>query len=221
MTDSPATETAAPAAETKPAATPAISAADHAAIVAKAETKAAEVAASRATEVAEQRLREASRVLSGEKPSDPGKDFLNTFVGDPLKAFHTLKEITKAEINEEQQRVNAVKEVQYKVAQPFINDYPEINTKRKLAMVESLADQHTKRGLSYQEALQTAFKETVEELGLKSVSEQQAESNRNIFGLPRTGGLSSKSIPISEAKSTADFFTGMRDKRNSFRKKSK
>lgn len=186
----------------------------------EAATKAASgMAEKKATEIAAKRIQEIGRAMSGDGAVNPTQTALETFVADPLKTMHSLKEITKKEIREEQQRINDYQATQRNSVQPFINDYPELNSPKKLALVEKLADQHAASGLSYADALKKGCEEAIKEFGLKSVSEAEKAGNVANVALPHGGGFRSGTPSISQEKSTSDFMTGMKSRLVSFRKR--
>lgn len=219
MTNAPTPEAPAPQ-----AAQPAAPQVDISALVAKAAeaaTKAASEAAERkATEIAAKRIQDIGRAMVGEPQADPGKQFLETFVADPVRSLHSLKEITKRELKEEMAEKEKVAKTQVDSVGPFIKEYPELNSPKKLAMVEALANQQQALGLSYGEALKKACEETVKEFGLKSVSEAERDGSYAHVALPGGGGYRPGAPKQNEEKSQTDFLSGMRSKMSSFRKKS-
>lgn len=176
------------------------------------------IAEKRAGEIATERLRQVGNALAGNEPVDNTKVALEQFVGDPIKMLHSLKEVTKREMRAEQDERNKVHDTQQKIVSPFISEYPELNSRKRLALVEKLADDYVSSGKTYEDALKSACEDTVKEFNLKSVSESEREGNSS-FGLPSGGGHRSGAPKFSEDKSQDDFLKSMRDKSNSVRKK--
>ncbi len=181
-----------------------------------AATKTAEQSASK---IAAQKLEMIGRALTGEKPQDQSEMVLEKFVKDPLRALHTVKEQAKAEIREENAQQETLKETQRVVVMPFLNEYPELQSKTKLALVEKLAEDKQRTGMSYSDALKAACDETVKEFGLKSVSEAQRNGDARFAGLPGGGGYAPSAPKYDEAKSNDTFLSGMKARANSFRNK--
>lgn len=209
MTDTPVT----PAATPSPAAAPAP---DTNAIVERAASAAAEAAMkmvdSKASEIATKKLQEIGRAMANEPKPDPTKQFLEGFVSDPAKAFHAVKEITKRELREENQAAENIRATQRNVIGPIINEYPELNNPTRLKFVEKLADDYKQAGMSYDAALEKAGKETVKELGLKSVSEAQRSGSYGYAGLPGGGGFNPGAPRHDEQKSQSSFLQSMRER---------
>ena len=177
-------------------------------------------AGEKATEIAASRLKEIGQALTGEKAPDPSETFLKSFVTNPLQAFHSVKEITKNELREEQKQAEAVAKVQRDAVTPFISEYPELNSPKKLAMVEKLAEQYQASGMDYADALKKGCEETVSEFQLKSVSDEERNSNYSSTGLPTGGSVRQGKPSWNDEKSQSDFLSGMKSKMSSFRKKS-
>jgi len=196
-------------------------------IVAKAADAAAKAAGDAATKVAEQkatevagrRMQEIGRELAGDKPVDPAKHLLEQFVSAPDRLLHGLKEVTKKEIREEQAREREIAKTQVDVVGPVVKEYPGLNSPKKLALVETLAERYVGEGMSYAEALKKGAEETVKEFGLKSVTEEA--QNGRVVTLPNGGAAYIGGAPkYDEGKSQSDFLAGMRSKMNASRKKS-
>lgn len=211
----------APAANVAPAPTvPTIDVAKVAESAAEAATKvASEMIEKKASEIATAQLREFGRKLSGEEAPDPGKQFLESFVSNPAKVLHGIKELTKKEIAEENKAIERVQTTQRNVVTPFINEYPELNSPKKLALVQQLASQKEAAGMSMEQALQEGCEEAVKEFNLKSVSDAAREGNYAATGLPGGGAYRPGAPKFNEAKSNSDFLAGMKSRVTSFRKK--
>lgn len=182
-------------------------------------TKAAEkIANKKAMEIANERLSKAASVLKGEPERSADDQVLEVFTKDPLKTLHTLKEITKKELRDELAADTERKQVEFNTVNPFIKEYPELNSPKKLALVERLADEYVSKGQSREQALKTACQETISEFGLKSVSEQERQEGYSA-GLPSGGGFRQPATKFSEEKSQQDFLSGMRNRMQGYRTK--
>ena len=213
---SSATSATTPAAPTQPIIDIAKITADA---VSQATAKAEKIADEKATKVAAQKLEMIGKALTGDKGADMNEVILKTFVADPLKAFHTVKEAAKKEALDQVRSDNQIADLQRAVASPFLSEYPELNSPNKLALVERLADQYEASGTSYADALKKGFEETVKEFGLKSVSEAHRTGAAYNTGLPGGGGFIPGAPQHDEAKSQSNFMTNMKNKMNSFRVK--
>ncbi len=187
---------------------------------ARAATQAAEkIMDQKVAEVAAQTRRDIARSIDGEKPVAPQTQFLEHFATDPARAFHTLKEITKREMREEDAAKQGIVDTQRAVVSPFVNEYPELNSPKRLAAVEKFAEQYEKAGMSYGEALQKGCEDAVKEFGCKSVSDAQRENGYRA-GLPGGGGsTSSGAQPYNENASNQSFLEGMQSRMKGFRTK--
>lgn len=166
----------------------------------------------KASKVATDKLEAIGRALTGQDKPDHGQQALESFVKDPLKSLHTVKEITKQELREEMQVEQNFRNIQASVAKPFLENYPEINTPTKLALVEALTIQAQKAGDSYDVALKKGFEGAIKEFKVESVSEAIKNGNYQQGGLPHGGGFVPGAPKYSEEKSNADFLTGMKQR---------
>lgn len=211
----PAAKTETPASPPAPAQ---VDPATRAAIVKEATEAATKTAQEQGVKIAAEKLKQIGQALTGETAPAPEKQLLETFVANPLKTLHSLKEVTKSEIREEQRQIEAQRATQLNAVQPFINEYPELNAPNKLALVEKIAEDHQRAGMTYADALKKGCEEAVKEFNLKSVSEIQASGNY-AAGLPGGGGVRPPVSKFSEEKSQSDFINGMKARVTSFRKK--
>lgn len=163
-------------------------------------------------------LAKVGQALSGEVPPNKSDEFLKNFVAAPEKVLSNVIDIAVNRTETRNNQVNAVNKIQREVVAPFVNEYPELKSPNKFALIEKLAGDKERSGIPYAEALKSACEETVKEFGLKSVSEAERQSGYGA-GLP-SGGAARNGAPIvSEEKSQSDFITGMRARSNSFRTK--
>lgn len=181
--------------------------------------KAAEsIADKRSSELAAKKLAEVGRALTGEQVKSQEEQIVEKFVTDPAKLLHGVKELAKKEMREEMAEVDTIRNIQREVGQKYVNEYPGINTPKRLEMVESLTNKYVNTGMGYQEALDKSFKDTVSEFKIESVSEAQKSGNYPI-GFPGGGGVNPGAPKFSNEKSQSDFLSGMKAKAASFRTK--
>lgn len=184
-----------------------------------AQKAALEIADKRATEIAADRLKEIGRAMTGEAAPDPKKRALVDFAEDPTRTLLAVKEIakreTKQELQEELRREKEIEKVQLEVGGKFIQEYPELNSPKKMALVERLADDYVSQGLSYKDALEKSMKEAVDEFKLKPVSEAERFNSYARTGLPGGGGYTPGAPKFDESKSQSDFITGLRNRHSS------
>lgn len=185
---------------------------DAAAIAAQA---ASEAAKTEAVRISNERLKEAARVLTGEpaKGEERVDPLLEYMLNDPRRYARELKELTKKELREEMSRQSEHERVTKRVCDQTFREYPEINTPARLAMVDSICQGYERAGLPYAEALKKGFEDAVKDLGLKSVSELQAEG-KYVHGIPGGGGgyYGASQPPRNESKLSTDFVTQMRQR---------
>ncbi len=185
---------------------------DAAAIAAQA---ASEAAKAEAVRISNERLKEAARVLTGEpaKGEEKINPLLEYMLNDPQRYARELKELTKKELREEMSRQTEHERTTKKVCDQIFREYPEINTPARLAMVDSICQGYERAGLAYGEALKKGFEEAVKDLGLKSVTELQAEG-KYVHGIPGGGGgyFGASQPPRNESKLSQDFVTQMRQR---------
>lgn len=210
----PASPEATPAAPAAPAIDVAALTAD---ITQKVTASVSKTAEEKATAIAAQKLAVIGKALSGEQAPDTRKIVLETFVDDPLKALHTVRESAKNEAVKEIRQELAYKDTQVAVSSKFMPEYPELKATNKLRMVEKIADDYVAQGKPYNEALELGFQETIKEFGLKSVSEAQRNSAVRGVGLPTGGGFASQTEQASPEKVQSDFLAGMQARARSFR----
>lgn len=217
MTDA-AVQTNETKAEAKTETPPAVDAAQITKDATDSATKAAVKAAQdEATKVAVQKLEMIGKALVGDEGAGQNETILRGFVNDPVRTLATVKEAAKKEIREEMAQRDQFLTTQKTVATPFLQEFPEVNTPNRLAMVEKLTENYEAQGKPYAEALKLGFEETVKELKLTSVSEAQRTGAALNVGLPGGGGVVPGYQKHDEAKSNADFLSGMKAKMNSQR----
>lgn len=174
----------------------------------------------KAEELSAAHLKRIGQALSGGEPVDANKNALTAFAGDTLGVLNAVKEQAKKETLEAVGKARNIERVQESVGTKFINEYPELNSEKRIKIVEALASEHEAKGLSYKEALTKGFEDTVTELGLKSVTEAVKEKGYNGVGLPSGGGfLGNNNNQFNDSKSSSDFITSMKSRRASFVKK--
>lgn len=202
---------------TPPPAAPVV---DVAAITKAAVDAAKEQAKTDTANVAADIKKSITTALNGEDKSDPSDSFLKAFAKDPVRAFQMTKEAAKNEVLEIIAHDNNTKKIQTQVVAPLLQEYPGLNSDKKMAMVEKITEKYQAQGKTYQEALKLACDDTIKDLGLKSVSQIQQEEESNAGALPNGGGyLGNPPSQISNAKSSSDFLTGMKDRAAAFRQR--
>ena len=212
MTDTPETTTA----ESTPAA-PSVDVAASTAAAVKAATEQAKTATEN---VAKDIKKTITTALNGEDKTDPSDSFLKAFAKDPLRAFQMTKQAAKDEVLATIADEKKIQNIQTQVVGPLIQEYPGLNSPKKMAMVEKITEQYQSQGKSYQEALKLACDDTIADLGLKSVSQIQQDEESNAGALPNGGGyLGNPPAQISNAKSSQDFLTGMKERAAAFRQR--
>lgn len=215
------TETVTPPVAPPPAQPPV----DVAAIAAKAAegaiAEAGRVAQTEAARIAGNKLAEIGRSLLGQEKPNPSMQVLESFVNNPVGFAHTIKEVAKNEIRNEMQANQSHANTQRAVMAPILSEYPELNSPNKIALVEKLTEKYQREeGKSYSEALELGAKATVKEFGLTSVSDAQRTGAARFTGLPGGGGtLPAGTQRHNEAKSQADFLSGMKAAANGVRNK--
>ena len=189
-----------------------------AAIASEAASKAAEQAASK---IAEKRLKDAARMLTGEPETPQVNPYLARMVQNPeghiIDVIETTEKRVLDRVNKERHAENVIRSVGNKYAA----EYPQITEGNKLALVEKLMEQNERSGMPKGEALEHAFQATAKEFGLKSVSDMQREGNYQ-YSLPfGAGGVPMGGQPrFDDSKSTNDFFSGMKARASATRKRS-
>lgn len=188
-------------------------------VAAAAQSAAMKVAESKAAEIASAKLKEIGRQISGDVQTDHKKEYLDAFLTDPVRAIAAIAKKEVSNLREEQEIKNRVITDQQVVVGAFLGEYPDLNTPKKLAMVEKLAEQYEKSGMSYRDALRASCEDAVKELGLKSVKEVQAAQSYG--GLPRGGGFTHSGTKPSfdDSKSNNDFIAAMQAKGRAVRHK--
>jgi hypothetical protein len=211
-----------PAAPAAPTPAPAAPAVDAAAIAQQAaDMVRAEVAKVTAdvTAKADAKLKHAARVLSGEPEATSTEDILETFLKDPVKTLHTVKEVAKREMREEQEQQDQKIRTERAVVGPMLNQYPGLKTDANSAAVEMIAGRLSKSGMSYAEALKAACEKVIKDNDLKSVSDAQRNGDANFAALPGSGGGSAGggAPQRDEGKNAQDFITSMKNRVSSFK----
>lgn len=208
---------------TTPAATPAPApqTVDIKAIASEAARAAQEAMApmieKQASKAAADKLAIIGKALSGESDKPAVDPVLRSFIENPAGTLHSLKEITKREVQAEQSEKTAADKKIYNAVSPFVNEYPELNTDKKLKAVERFAQDNVAAGMTVEQAYKTACEDAVKEFNLKSVSEAQRNNAAGRVGLPHGGGVGSNAPQFDEGKSSTDFIAGMKSRMTSFR----
>ena len=214
------TETTTTPAVTPPTSKPEVDVAAIAKSAAEAATKAAMADAdARAGKVAAEKLAQVGRALIGEPTENVHDKIVKDFVSDPLKVLRTVAQSATDNAVKIMSDSRKLEDTQRAVVGAQINEYPELNSPNKLALVEKLADQYQAEGMSYSEALKKGCQDTVKEFGLKSVSEAQRAGAAHYTGLPGGGGVGAGAPRRDEEASKMDFMSSMKNKMNSFRNK--
>jgi hypothetical protein len=195
--------------------------------VAKIAEQAAAAATAAATKIAEQKASEVAdstrkaiaRQIAGEPEKPVNERALEELVKDPVRSLRVAVDVAKKEIREEEAVQKRLENTQRQVVGAVIQEYPGLNSEKKLAAVERFAADYEAQGVPYAEALKKACDDAVKEFGLKSVSETQRENGYRA-GLPGGGGASSPGASaFDDSKSQSSFLDGMRSRMNSFRTK--
>lgn len=210
-----------PPAAAAPAAAPVIDVAKITSDAVAAATEAAgKIAEKKATDIAAQKIMAMGKAMAGESTNteNPNAQFMDTFLKNPLGVVQAVSKMAGDKVRDDIDKTEAIKATQRDVVNPFIRDYPELQSEKKLALVERLAEHHQSLGKTYKEALKVACEETVAEFGLEKISEAERQ-NAYSYGLPGGGAISTKARERSEAKSQSDFLQGQRDRAASIRRK--
>jgi len=172
-------------------------------------TAATQVAEQRAAQAAAAKLQAAADVLVGRK-ADPSEAILNEFVADPMKFGKVISEATEERVLRRIQQQEMAKEQQRAAVMPFVEEYPELKTPTKAALIETLAEKYERQGKSRVDALKAACEDTVKDYGLKPQSEKRKEQAALYAGLPGGGGFTGGSPARNEQKSQSDFIASLR-----------
>ena len=163
--------------------------------------------------VADQRLQARLKTLLGEPEKPKVNPELVRLAQDPKAYADEIKreavEAAKKDIND----AAAYKAMVQSVSAPLLREYPELDSPRKLAFVETLAMQHSRAGLSDAEAIKKGFEDAATELGLTKQSERAKERTFQRVGLPVGGAYFPSKTPSFDAVQSAQSFqTGMLSK---------
>lgn len=169
--------------------------------------KTQELAETRAQELTSQKFNQLGRALLGEKDIDPDAELIKNIAKSPREVLYGLKEISKQEMRAEFQAQLQLDKTKDKISNKYLNEFPDLTSGRKLSLVENLAKAKLEEGESYKDALDSAFKEVVEEFGLKSIKEAQNNSAYG-YGIPN-GSFNAAQAKKDEADSQLDFIKGI------------
>lgn len=181
-------------------------------IATAAATKAAEAAKTQVDKVVKERMAEAARVLQGQptQTEDKEKNLAITTLTNPSQVFGSVikvaKEEAKKELREEMAAKAAKEDRTQKIAAPFLNEYPALNTPDRLSMVEGVVQRNLQSGQTADEALKNAFTSTVRELNLTPASKTPPT------GMPSGGSVYFPNQNIDLNKSSTGFFEGARNR---------
>jgi hypothetical protein len=180
----------------------------------EAAAKAAEEISKRNAQEVSARLQHAAQIISGEKPRNQRDDLLENFASSPEKVFRAVADIAKKELREEMSAEDWRRSTQFNILSKVVQEYPQLNSKNKLALVERLSDQYERNGMSLQDSLQTACKEAVAEFNLEKVDISQQ------YGMPSGGAGGSSTTPQkTDAQAGMDFVQMLKDRSMATRRK--
>lgn len=224
MTDATAPQTPAQTAPATPTPPPA-PAIDMKALAAEAAKSASDAAIAaiekKSQEMVAAKMKAAAQMLTGESEPPRPSPLKEAWEKDPTVVARSIVDVAKAEMakesREEAAKRDAFRATQQNVARPFIEEYPEINTPTKLALVEKLTEKHESSGIPYADALKKGFEEAVKEFGLQSVTEATNSGAVRNSGLPFGGAITAAQRKFSEEKSASDFLTRQKERATSFR----